>query len=128
MTFSLVDVDLKADEARAFAGADLASLPGRDLMQALRAATAGQRAWELVVAQVAGEIARRSSIEDGPRGLARQQGFASPEQLVASVAGASHGEGAKLVSAGVLLAEPRPLAEGLRDGSVSTAKADLIAT
>ena len=48
------------------------------------------------MAGVAGEVARRSTADDGPGGLARQQGFASPEQLVASVLGANVREGASL--------------------------------
>jgi len=125
MTFSLTDVDAATAPARAFEGTDLSSLPRAELVELLTVASAGRNAWDLLVAGVAGEVAHRSRAEDGPGGLARQQGFASPQQYVASVLGASFGAGAQLVAAGSALAEDRPVADGLRAG-LSVAKAELI--
>ena len=127
MTFSLADVDSKAALVRGFEGVDLASLPRAELVALQRVAAAARGAWDVALAHVAGEVARRSRAEDGAGGLARQQGFASPEQFVASVVGGSFGEGAKLVSAGTVLGQDRPLGEGLRDGTLPVGKADLIA-
>ena len=126
MTFSLADVDRDTAAVRAFEGVDLGGLPRTQLVELQRLAAAGRRAWDIVVASVAGEVARRSTAEDGPGGLARQQGFASPEQFVASVLGTSFGEGAKLVAAGNALAQQRPVGDGLREGALSVAKAELI--
>ena len=127
MTFSLADVDARTAPLREFEGADLASLPRTELMALMRAMSAGSQAWSVATAAVAGEIARRSTTEDGLGGLARQQGFGSAEQLVASVMGAPHGDGVKLVTAGKALAAPGALGEGLRSG-VSVAKVELIAS
>ena len=127
MTFSLADVDRDTALMRAFEGADLGSLATPDLLRLLNAASASKRSHDVALAQIAGEVARRSTADDGPGGLARRQGFASPEQLVASVMGAPHGEGVKLVSAGASLAQDRPLGDGLRQGSLSVDKAELIA-
>ena len=126
MTFSLADVDRATAPMRAFEGADLAGLPRAQLLELLKVASAGSGAWNLLVASVAGEVARRSTAEEGPSGLARQQGFASPEQFVASVMGTSFGAGAQLVAAGAALVQDRPVADGLRDGRLSVAKCELI--
>ena len=137
MTFSLADVDASAAALRGFAGADLASLPREELLRLQRLAAEGRRAWDLALASVAGEIARRSSAEDGPRGLARQQGFASPEQLVASMIGAPVSDGRRLVAAGRALQpdastperERHPfVARALREGQITVAMAELITT
>lgn len=128
MTFSLAPVDQAIMPVRGFEGVDLESLPRSELVNLLRLASAGSRAWELAVASIAGEVARRSTIDDGPGGLARQQGFASPEQFVASVIGGGFGEGKKLVAAGTALTTAGPTGDGLRDGSLTAAKAELIAS
>jgi len=126
MTYSLAPFDAATMPVRALEGADLESLPRAELMALMRAMSTAAQAWSVATAAVAAEIARRSTPEDGAGGLARQQGFASAEQLVASVMGGAYGEGAKLVTAGKALASPGALGEGLRQG-VSVPKADLIA-
>lgn len=127
MNFSLADVDRDTEPLRAFEGADLSGLARPELVQLQRLAAAARRAYDLVVAEVAAEVARRSTLDDGPGGLARQQGFATPEQFVASVLGSSVGEAAKLVNAGVSLANETQVGEGLRGNGLSVDEADLIA-
>lgn len=135
MTFSLADVDRSRASLREFEDADLASVNRTDLLRLQRLAAEGRRAWDVALAEVAGEIARRSSADEGPAGLARQQGFASPEQLVASMIGAPVSDGRRLVTAGRTLRvsasmparECHPaIAEALRDGGITVAMAELI--
>ena len=127
MTFSLADVDAALGALRVHSGADLGSVPRGELMRLMRLVGEVKGAADRLAAAVAGEVARRSTASDGPAGMARQHGFASPEQLVASVTGTAHGEGARLVRAGTALNTPGALGEGLRDRALSVAKADLIA-
>jgi len=135
MTFSLADLDASAAALREFADADLTGLPRDELLRLQRLAADGRRAWDVALATIAGEIARRSRAEDGPSGLARQQGFASPEQLVASMIGAPVSDGRRLVAAGRTLqpdaATPKRerhpfVAQALRDGAITVAMAELI--
>ena len=128
MTFSLSDVDLATAALRPFEGADVTGLPGKDLLRMQRLGAELVRSVQLAMAASAGEIARRSTAEDGPSGLARQQGFATPEQLVASLVGGPRSDGARLVAAGRVLQEDRhpAIAQGLRDGRLTLAKAELI--
>jgi hypothetical protein len=135
MTFSLADLDRSAAPLRAFEGADLAGLASAQLLSLQRLAAAGANAWDVVQATIAGEVARRSRVEDGPNSLARQQGFAGPEQLVASIVGGPRGDGARLVATGRVLeadagspeCERRPaVAAGIRSGALTLAKAELI--
>ena len=68
MTFSLADVDASAAALREFAGADLAGLPRAELLRLQRLAAEGRRAWDVALASIAGEIARRSSADDNDVG------------------------------------------------------------
>jgi len=126
MTFSLAGADRDTAALRDFEGADLASLPRGELLALLRVASAFKGSVDRLVAEVAGEVARRSTADDGAGGLARQQGFASPELLVASTLGAAPNEGAKLVRAGAALASGGALGTGLREQGLTVGKADLI--
>jgi len=135
MTFSLADIDRDTAPLRPFEGADLAGLPSHELLALQRLAAVGSNSWDVLQASIAGEVARRSRAEDGPNSLARQQGFAGPEQLVASIVGGPRGDGARLVSAGRVMApdssapdrERHPaVAAGLRANRLTVAEADLI--
>jgi len=127
MTFSMTDVDARNAPLRAFEGMDLASLPDAELVALMRDAGDAKGAMDRLAAGVAGEVARRSRAEDGAGGLARQQGFASPQKMVAAAVGAAPSEGFKLVTAGTLMSEERPLKAALEDG-LTVGKADLIAS
>jgi hypothetical protein len=58
------------------------------------------------LAEVAGEIARRSRRELGGRGLAVREGARSPEELIQRAIGVTGREARSLTQVGVLLAEP----------------------
>lgn len=126
MTFSLADVDFNTEPLRTFEGADLGSVPRAELLELLCAAGDAKAALDRLVASVAGEIASRSTPDDGPGGLARQRGFASPEQLVASVLGVGPAEGFKFVRVGTARAEDSAVGSAVGHGDLSIDKADLI--
>jgi len=128
MTFSLADVDRTLAVLRSREGADLAGLSRAELVEFQQSAAAAMRAMEVQFATIAGEVARRSQAEDGRNGLARQQGFTSPQKYVASVLGTSVGEAAKFVRAGAALSSPErtPVADAVRSDQLPLAKANLI--
>ena len=138
MTFSLADVDRNREPVRAFEGADLGGLTRPELLKLQHLMAAGKHAWDLATASVANEVAARSTVEDGRNGFARQQGFASPGKMVATILGTSVGEAERLVQAGRIVAEAerarqsqpeqplRPVAAALKDGWLSLPKANLI--
>lgn len=126
MSFSLAAVDRDTAPLRPFEGTDISGMPRQELLGLLRLASTAKATVDRMVAHVAGEVARRSTPQDGPGGLARQQGFASPEQMVASVLGGAHGEGVKFVNAGVAMNQGGPVAGGLTEGELSVSQADLI--
>lgn len=104
MSFSLTQAATALDAALPFDGADLVSLPAQELLALQRLVVDGKKAWDVLVASVAGEVGRRSTVDDGRAGLARRQGFASPEQMLADVLGSSQGEAKRLVAVGRTLA------------------------
>ncbi|MGN8026254.1 DUF222 domain-containing protein [Microbacterium sp. 22242] len=63
-----------------------------------------KRSSDAVLVEVAAGIARESRRELGPASLARQQGFRSPAQLIATTTGASTGDAARLVKVGEAIA------------------------
>ncbi|MGN8024840.1 DUF222 domain-containing protein [Microbacterium sp. 22242] len=74
-----------------------------------------RRCLDAVHAEVAAGIAYESRAELGPESLAKQQGFRTPAQLIATTTGASTGEAARLVKVGEataprvsLIGEPLP--------------------
>lgn len=64
-----------------------------------------RRAVDVVLARVAAEVARRSENVSGEPGLARREGFGSPQQLIAAQSGASTGEVDRLMTIGRVLAD-----------------------
>ena len=62
-------------------------------------------------AQLAAEIARRSSPDLGPDSLAKSQGFRNPTALIAATNGTTNGEAARLVQVGEATT-PRRLLSG----------------
>jgi 5-methylcytosine-specific restriction protein A len=130
MTFSLADASRALAAVAPFEGADLGGLARPELLRLQQLTADLRRAVDVALAQLAGEVARRSDPLDGPGGLARQQGFGSAEQLVASVVGGPVGDGKRLVAAGkVLTGDSHPaLAQGIRERGLTPAKAELIAS
>ncbi len=86
-------------------GADVAGLPVAELLALADDAATLRREADLLLAQVAGEIERRSHPDDARAGLARRQGFRSAGELVARATGGSVAEANRLVTAGLLLSE-----------------------
>lgn len=149
MTFSLAGVDRSTEPVRAFEGADLGGLARPELLKLQQLMAAGKQAWDMAMAGVAHEIAARSRVEDGRGGFARQQGFASPESMVATILGTTKAEAERLVKAGRTIAEAesavqaaarepgrdepgsnaptlRPVAAALKAGWLPVAKANTI--
>ena len=81
-------------------------------------AIAARREVDLVLAHVAAEVARRSARDDGQPGLARREGFGSPQQLIATKAGGSTSEADRLMTVGRVLAdaEAAPMPSGAGTG------------
>ena len=101
MQLSTQLLDDAADAVRAFRGAHIGSLTHGQLLEAQSAAARARRAADLLVATLAGEIAERSVAG----GLAKAEGFSSPERLIASLTGGSLADAHRLVEAGALLAD-----------------------
>jgi len=130
MSFSLTQASTALEAALPFDGADLVSLPAPELLALQRVVVDGKKAWDVLVAMVSGEVGRRSTVDDGAAGLARKQGFATPEQMLADVMGSSPGEANRIVAVGRTLAraeqqaapggEAPPSADGLlaKDGTL----------
>lgn len=139
MQFSTALLDDATRVVGAFHGADVGSLTHGQLLEAHHAAARARRAADLLVAALAGEIAQRSVAG----GLARAEGFSSPQRLIASITGGSLADAHRLVEAGTLLAEGEeeqpsapnqpasvapepPLAAALRAGQLGVEAAALI--
>src|SRR5690606_1118362 len=89
-------------------------------------------------AQLAAAVAEESRPELGPEGLAKQQGFRSPTQLLAATTGSSSGEAARFIKVGeataprtTLTGEQRPakrphVQHALRAGAIGMGTASAI--
>jgi len=99
-----------------------------------------ERTTDAVHAEVAAGIARESRRELGPESLAKQQGFRSPAQLIATTTGVSVGDAARLVRVGeataprsnligeVLPAKFPAVRDALSAGRIGAAAAGLLVT
>jgi hypothetical protein len=85
--------------------ADFAALDDAGLLKAQQRHSALKHQVDIHGAWIAGEVARRSTRELGYAGLAQRQGFFSPEELIQSMSKSSRSEAAKLIRAGLLMAE-----------------------
>lgn len=140
---TLTTAELARDVAAVLAleGVDVAGLDRSRLLAAQQEIARVRRGADVLLAQVSGEIARRSAVDAGPGGFARREGYASPQQLIADKLGVSTGEAGRLMEVGRVLAprttpdgsssdaaEPaRPhLAEAVRAGRLSVEKASIV--
>jgi hypothetical protein len=124
---------------------DYRALGDDALLEINRITARAQRMVTTHTALVAGEVARRSVVAFGSRGLAQRSGFRTVEQFVKATTGLPGREAVTVVRVGRLLgsangevdavtgeltpwAEPwlRPVAAGLAAGAVSVAAADAI--
>ncbi|WP_284327962.1 hypothetical protein [Demequina litorisediminis] len=87
MTFSTSALAASVAAAGIFEGADLASTPAAQLVEVKDVVARIRRMADALLMEVAGEIARRSTKDDGPHGLARSRGFVSPSRLLADALG-----------------------------------------
>ena len=127
----------RLDEAWADAG-DATGLARPRLVTANEAIGLLRRRLDALQAEVAAEIAHESRPELGPDSLAKQHGFRSTAQLIASTTGSSAGDAARLVKVGEAIAprtnlvgEPVPakypaVRRAVCAGRMSTSAASLI--
>jgi len=90
---------------RGWQGIDVTALPRAELLSTHRDLARMRREIDAMLAYSSSEIARRSAPEDGPGGLAKREGFATPEQLVASISGGTTGDAHKLIEVGVVMTQ-----------------------
>ncbi|WP_062079340.1 HNH endonuclease signature motif containing protein [Demequina globuliformis] len=98
MRFSTNALAQAVTAAGAFDGDDLASVASERLLELQSTLAQMRRQADALLVSVAGEVARRSRPEDGPAGLSRKKGFASPGKLVADALGGSDAEANRLLT------------------------------
>lgn len=86
-----------------------ADLNRSDLVSMTRAIGSARRALDALQADVAAAIAHESRSELGAESLAKQQGFRTTAQLIATTTGTSAGDAARLVKVGEAIAPRRDL-------------------
>ncbi len=112
MTFSTRSLRTATAAVCAREGVDVAGLPVPELLALSGDVAQLRRDADVLMAQVAAEIHRRSEEADAGAGLAARQGFRSTGELVARMTGGSLAEARRLVVAGGLLAESDACAHG----------------
>jgi hypothetical protein len=122
--------------------AEIDLLDDASLLEAQALYVGHQRAMQTYGVWIAAAIARRSHHELGYSGLAKRNGFVSPEALIQSVTGGSKAEAVKFVQLGTMVAEvaqaaadpifaaeqpwQAPIARAVSDASLSVDAADSI--
>jgi hypothetical protein len=112
MTFSTRSLRTATAAVCAREGVDVAGLPALELLALSGDVAQLRRDADVLMAQVAAEIHRRSEEADAGAGLAARQGFRSTGELVARMTGGSLAEARRLVVAGGLLSEGEGCARG----------------
>lgn len=122
------------------AGRDLSALNPGELVAAGKAIGDLRRRVDAAFAEVSAEIARQSRPDLGRDGLARKQGFRTPEVMISTVTGVPVGEAKRLVHVGEatkprvsISGERKPdkyphIAEAVRAGKISMVVASAIIT
>jgi hypothetical protein len=105
MTFSTLSLRSATAAVCAREGVDVAGLPASELLELSGHVAQLRRDADVLMAQVAAEIHRRSEAAGAGLGLAARQGFRSAGELVAQATGGSLAEAWRLVTAGDLLAD-----------------------
>ncbi len=105
MTFSTRALRAATAAVLACDGADVTGLSAPELLTLSERVARVRRDADVLMAQVAAEIERRSESDDAGAGLAARQGFRSAAELVAGTTGGSVAEARRLVAAGGLLAD-----------------------
>ncbi len=95
------------------------------LMEAQRAVSSITRSLEAASAVLAGEIVSRSRNESGLAGLARKEGFRTPEALIQHTTGVTSREASILVRAGTMVNDAAALdSAGLDAGAIDISSLD----
>lgn len=117
--------------AAARAGADASgsrALGDADLLSAQRTLADVKRHVDACAAVLAGETVRRSNVEAGLDGLARKQGFRTPEALVRGITGSTTREAITLTRVGSMLNDAEVLERASADGVADSAEAFRLAS
>jgi len=87
---------------------DVAGSSDAELMEAMRAWAHARRVVDAGLASLAGEVARRSSLELGYDGLAQRIGARTADALVSQVTGTTGAEARAITAVGAMMAAPTP--------------------
>ena len=112
MTFRTGSLRLAIAAVCARDGVEVEALPAPVLLELSGEVAQLRRDADVLMAQVAAEIRRRSDAADAGAGLAARQGFRSAGELVAQTTGGSLAEAQRLMVAGGLLADADSAARG----------------
>lgn len=114
-TFAVsLDAALTANSRLARSAAEARELDDTHLIEAQRTVAEARKCLDACAAVLAGEVVRRSSHDAGLSGLARKEGFRTPEALIRHTTGASAREAATLARAGGMINDAA-LAEAAHD-------------
>ncbi|WP_193510028.1 HNH endonuclease signature motif containing protein [Cryobacterium sp. BB736] len=103
-TFSTtLEVALKANARLGAEAAGGRGLSDSALLAAQRSVAEAKRSLDACASVLAGEVVRRSSVEAGFGGLARKEGFRTPEALIRGVTGSTAREATTLIRVGSML-------------------------
>ncbi|MEX0913819.1 MAG: DUF222 domain-containing protein, partial [Demequina sp.] len=105
MTLTTAPLRTAADAACARDGVDETGLARPELLSLMRDVEAVRKAADMLMAQAAAEVDRRSRLEHGHSGLAAREGFRSAKEMIARTTGGSMAEAQRLVDTGSLLAD-----------------------
>jgi hypothetical protein len=103
-TTALDQVRAGVISGRGWQGLDVSGLPRQELLVVHRDLSKMRREIDAMLAQSGAEIARRSTRDDGQEGLAKREGFRSPEELVASMSGGTMRDAHQLIEVGQAMA------------------------
>ncbi len=118
MFVASLDAALSANALLAGSAPAARGLGDAGLIEAQRTVAEARRYLDACAAVLAGEVVRRSGQEAGLSGLARREGFRTPQALIQHTTGASAREATTLVRAGSMLNDV-DLAETTGDDGVS---------
>lgn len=108
MTFSIAELDRSIGAVSAPGVEQVARLDRRDLLATRDAAVRLKRIADVLLATVAGEVARRSGADSPGGNLARQEGFTSPTRMMADALGGTLAEAGSFVEVGAGMRQLAP--------------------
>jgi hypothetical protein len=105
MTFSMRNLHGAYSAVYAYDGVDVTELPAPRLLELSSQVARLRRHTDVLMAEVAAEMRRRSEVPKSGVGLAVRQGYRSAEEWVAQTTGGSVAEARRLILTGSLLAD-----------------------